>query len=108
MLPSCHLAPCRFQTTFLGSRAIAGDLVGSGLLNSEDQNGVSVREALGLTTKTQSTLSRLAYKAEQVKGYALYSFVGSPHIVSHLLIVTVSFMWIGCTAYFGVGEAAFN
>lgn len=61
---------CRFQTTFLGSRAIVGDLLESGLLDSEDSNGVSVREALGLTAKTQATLSRLAYKPEQVKGCA--------------------------------------
>lgn len=59
---------CRFQTTFLGSRAIAGDLLDSGMLSAEDKNGVTVRESLGVTSNEDHLLSRLAYKGEQVKG----------------------------------------
>jgi len=59
----------RFQTTFLGSRAIVGDLIGSGVLEAQDAAGISVRESLGLTNDAKSDrfLSNLAYKPDQVK-----------------------------------------
>ena len=59
----------RFQTTFLGSRAIVGNLVGSGMLEAEDADGISARQAMGLSPSQASDriLADLAYKPAQVK-----------------------------------------
>lgn len=40
----------RFQTTFLGSRAIAGRLVSSGVLDATDRDGARVRDVAGLAS----------------------------------------------------------
>ena len=66
---------CRFQTTFLGSRAIVGDLVGSGFLEAEDTDGVTVRQSLGVSKDQDTILSDLAYKPAHVKGYIPASFL---------------------------------
>lgn len=60
----------RFQTTFLGSRAVVGNLIGSGVLAAEDSAGISVREALALPKSPMPDrfLANLAYQPEQVKG----------------------------------------
>ncbi|EIE22792.1 amidase [Coccomyxa subellipsoidea C-169] len=61
----------RFQTTFLGSRAVTGQLVPLGMLDNEDQNGESLADVLykhGFQG-SEEALARTAYSPEQVRGY---------------------------------------
>ena len=61
----------RFQTTFLGSKALSGSLLDSGALEKRDSSGVSVLEALmqsGLTSSKEDIESSKIPK-ELVAGY---------------------------------------
>jgi hypothetical protein len=82
----------RFQTTFLGSRAVTGQLVPLGMLDNEDQNGESLADVLykhGFQG-SEEALARTAYAPEQVRGCAvLLSFDGSYKRVSNSLSTTM-------------------
>lgn len=59
----------RFQTTFLGSRAVTGQLVPLGMLDNEDQNGETLADVLykhGFQG-SEEALARTAYLPEQVR-----------------------------------------
>lgn len=59
----------RFQTTFLGSRAVTGQLVPLGMLDHEDQNGETLADVLykhGFQG-SEEALARTAYLPEQVR-----------------------------------------
>ncbi|KAK9838405.1 hypothetical protein WJX84_004812, partial [Apatococcus fuscideae] len=61
----------RFQSTFLGSQAVTGTLVGSGLLEARDSQGDSLMEVLqgeGLA-QSPSDVMRSRLKASSVQGY---------------------------------------
>ena len=61
---------CRFQSTFLGSQAVTGTLVGSGLLEARDSQGDSLMEVLqgeGLA-QSPSDVMRSRLKASSVQG----------------------------------------
>ncbi|BDA45622.1 probable allantoate deiminase [Coccomyxa sp. Obi] len=61
----------RFQTTFLGSRAVTGQLVPLGMLDNEDQNGETLADVLykhGFQG-SEEALARTAYLPEQVRQY---------------------------------------
>lgn len=58
---------CRFQSTFLGSRAVVGEL--GGLLSMQDREGVSVQQALeahGFAT-SQAAVEAMRLWGEQVR-----------------------------------------
>ena len=60
---------CRFGTTFLGSSAVAGTLVGSDRLLSRDGDGLTVGDVLkqhGLDA-SDASLEKLAYTSSQVR-----------------------------------------
>lgn len=60
----------RFQTTFLGSRAVTGQLVPLGMLEHEDHNGESLADVLYKHgyQGSEEALARTAYAPEQVRG----------------------------------------
>lgn len=58
---------CRFQSTFLGSRAVVGEL--GGLLSMQDREGGSVQQALeahGFAT-SQAAVEAMRLRGEQVR-----------------------------------------
>ncbi|KAK9829855.1 hypothetical protein WJX72_008267 [[Myrmecia] bisecta] len=61
----------RFQTTFLGSRAVSGALVKHGLLKSTDHNGMTVAEVLQMHgfDGSEQAISQLAMDPAGVRGY---------------------------------------
>ena len=72
MLKACSLPACtrRFQTTFLGSRAVTGDLVGLGMLDAEDRAGESLADVLYKHgyQGSEEALQRNAYEPGQIRG----------------------------------------
>ena len=66
----------RFGSTFLGSRAVTGDLVSDEQLAVLDSQGTSLLEALQtLEPGTDAAaLEQLAYQPSEVDGYACYAF----------------------------------
>lgn len=65
----------RFGTTFLGSRAVAGTLLSTGLLNARDSNGSTLQAVLAQYLKVDSVdevparIAALAMHPGSVKGY---------------------------------------
>lgn len=61
----------RFQSTYLGSRALTGTLLDSGLLQNRDAAGLTVTdalEALGFAA-SETSLRKIRVPAEKIKGY---------------------------------------
>ena len=61
----------RFQTTFLGSKALSGTLVESGALNKQDKKGISVLESLreaGLAN-SEDEIRAMKLPKDRVSGY---------------------------------------
>ena len=65
----------RFQSTFLGSRAVAGTLIKNKMLEAKDKAGVTLAEALlnegylSPSADLESTLTRAAIKPEEIDQY---------------------------------------
>jgi len=61
----------RFGSTFLGSRAVAGTLVGSGLLEAADESGATLSQVLDAAgyNGSAAAVEALAYRPEAVGGY---------------------------------------
>lgn len=60
----------RFQTTFLGSRAVTGQLVPLGMLDAEDRNGETLADVLykhGFQG-SEEALERTAYPPDAIRG----------------------------------------
>lgn len=64
--------PRRFQTTFLGSRAVVGNLVGEGLLAAADKDGRSLADVLYMHgfDGSPAAVGRIAMKPQDVSGCA--------------------------------------
>jgi hypothetical protein len=64
------LRVARFQTTFLGSRAVAGSLVSHGLLASTDKDGRSLSDVLYMHgfDGSEAAVAAIAKRPEEVKG----------------------------------------
>ena len=61
----------RFQTTFLGSRAVSGTLLGEGVLELHDATGHSMADVLrhhGFDS-SESAIAKIAIPREKVRGY---------------------------------------
>ena len=63
---------CRFQTTFLGSRAMAGSLLRSGMLRAQDKDGRSLSDVLFMHgfDGSDAAVGQIALRREAVKGCA--------------------------------------
>ena len=70
----------RFQTTFLGSRAVTGDLVGLGMLDAEDRNGETLADVLYKHgyQGSEEALQRTAYEPGQIRGWVVVACRGNP------------------------------
>lgn len=58
----------RYQSTFLGSRAVSGDF-DMAVLDRLDQDGISMREALQAFTRVRASIADAARKAEDIVAY---------------------------------------
>ena len=64
----------RFQTTFLGSRAVTGQLVPLGMLDAEDKNGETLADVLykhGFQG-SEEALERTAYPPNAIRGSVIH------------------------------------
>ena len=62
----------RFQTTFLGSRAMAGSLLRSGMLQAADKDGRTLSDVLYMHgfDGSDDAVGQIALRREAVKGCA--------------------------------------
>ena len=60
----------RFGTTFLGSRAMAGTLLSSGMLEAADKDGASLAEVLAVHgfNASAAAIAKIAAPREHVRG----------------------------------------
>lgn len=68
-LNQCSLR-CRFGTTFLGSRAVAGALLSNGLLGARDKGGRSLSDVLSMHgfDASPDAIARIAVPPERIRG----------------------------------------
>jgi N-carbamoyl-L-amino-acid hydrolase len=78
----------RFQSTFLGSSAIVGQF-DMALLDKEDANGVSMREALHSAGHDTSAIAALARRPEEVLGFVEVHIEQGPVLLERGLPVGV-------------------
>lgn len=85
MGPNC--TPCRFGTTFLGSRAVSGSLVKSGLLSVKELGGQGATLAEALASQgfdsSPASIAAIAMRAGSIRGRApFHRSLGSSPISS--------------------------
>ncbi len=85
MGPNC--TPCRFGTTFLGSRAVSGSLVKSGLLSVKELGGQGATLAEALASQgfdsSPASIAAIAMRAGSIRGRApFHRHLGSSPISS--------------------------
>jgi hypothetical protein len=61
---------CRFGTTFLGSRAVAGTLLSNGMLEAADKDGASLAEVLAVHgfDASAAAIAKVAAPRERIRG----------------------------------------